>query len=312
MRSWVFSLQFRLVLGFAVVLALALGSVSWYVGYIAQREADRFQDEVEDARAARIEYVISRHYASRQGWSGLQPALEQLGPLLGWHIVVKDAGGRLVAEAPMGSEVPKRSISGKTREFPVLISGRRVGSVGIAPGIFPGVAPEPPVSRLVSALDRSLLWAGLGAGAAGILLVSLVSGRVLAPARNLNTAARRLGQGDFSQRVAAKGRDEISQLASTFNTMASQLEHAEQQRQSLMADVSHELRTPISNIQGYLEAVGDGLLQPDATTLDAIHQQVLHLARLVEDLRVLALAEAGTLPLNQEQDSLEDLLRRSV
>ena len=256
--------------------------------------------------------MITRHYANREGWSGLQPTLEQVGSLLGWHIVVDDARGRRVAESPLGFDVQRRGITSRTRVLPVLSSGRLVGSVGLVPGSLPGVTPEPPVSRLVSALDRSLLWAGLGSGAAGILLVSLVSGRVLAPARNLNIAARRLGQGDFSQRVAAKGRDEISQLANTFNNMAGELEHAEQQRRSLMADVSHELRTPISNIRGYLEAMRDGLLQPDPATLDTIHQQVLHLARLVEDLKVLALAEAGTLPLNQEQASLEELLRRSV
>jgi signal transduction histidine kinase len=72
------------------------------------------------------------------------------------------------------------------------------------------------------------------------------------------------------------------------------------------------LRTPLSNIQGYLEAVKDGLLQPDSATVETIYQQVLQLAHLVEDLRLLALAEAGALRLDRELDSLEDVLRRSV
>jgi len=130
--------------------------------------------------------------------------------------------------------------------------------------------------------------------------------------RSLNSAALRLGQGDLSQRVSAPGRDEIGQLARSFNSMAEELESAERQRRNLMADVAHELRTPLSNIQGYLEAVRDGLLQPDSSTIDTIYQQVIHLTHLVEDLRLLALAEAGSLSLNWEFDSMEDLLRLSV
>ena len=312
MSRWFFSLQFRLVLGFALVLALALGGVSWYVGFAAQQETDRFQREVEEARAARVELIVSRYYAARKGWLGIQPVLERAGSLYGWHIAVSDLQGQMVAEShhPAGSIKggPKR----RTRFFPVLSRGERVGSILVAPSDGPEIAPEPPLSRLVSTTNRSLLWTGLAAGAAGVMLVGLLSRRVLAPARGLSAAARRLGRGDLSQRVSTTGRNEISQLAHTFNSMAEDLERAEGQRRSLMADVAHELRTPLSNIQGYLEAVHDGLLQPDTTTMDTIYQQVLHLTRLVEDLRLLALAEAGALSLSWQPDSLEDVLRRAV
>ena len=313
MSKWFFSLQFRLVLGFALVLALALASVSWYVGFAAQREVEKFQLEVEEARAARIERVISRFYAARQGWSGLQPTLEQAGSLYEWRIRVKDMQGRVVGDSHqrLGTLLSGSAKHG-TRFFPVFDKGQEVGTVGMVPGAVPSELPEPPISRIVGVLNRSLLWTGGAAGAGGVLLVSLLSGRVLAPARTLSVAAQRLGQGDLSQRVPASGRDEIGQLSRTFNSMAEDLEKAEVQRRSLMADVAHELRTPLSNIQGYLEAVRDGLLQPDTGTIDTIYQQVLHLTRLVEDLRLLALAEAGALSLNWEHDSLEEVLRRSV
>ena len=312
MGRWIFSLQFRLVVGFALVLALALGGVSWYVGFAAQREADRFEREVEEARAARIERIVSRYYAARQGWMGIQPVLERAEFLYGWHIAVSDMEGQMVAESHHPADTLGSGHRRRTRFFPVLSRGERVGSILVAPSDVPEMAPEPPLSRLVSTTNRSLLWTGAAAAAAGILLVALLSRQVLAPVRSLSAAAQRLGRGDLSQRVSNSGRNEISQLARTFNSMAEDLESAERQRRSLMADVAHELRTPLSNIQGYLEAVRDGLLQPDAATMDTIHQQVLHLADLVEDLRLLALAEAGALPLNREPDSLEDLLRRAV
>jgi two-component system sensor histidine kinase BaeS len=94
--------------------------------------------------------------------------------------------------------------------------------------------------------------------------------------------------------------------------MADELQSAERQRQHMVADVAHELRTPLSNIQGYVEAVRDGLLEPDSSTLDTIHQQVLYLSGLVEDLRLLAETEAADFRLDREPDSLEEAIRRSV
>ncbi|MSQ22428.1 MAG: HAMP domain-containing protein [Dehalococcoidia bacterium] len=308
MHSWFFSLQFRLILGFTLVLALALGSISWYVGFAAQREAERFQQEVEEARSARLEALVSRAYSARR-WTDLQPTVEQAGALYGWRVVVTDQAGQVVGDSHMRFGRPPRPGS---RFFPVLSGGSQVGSVAIAPSDAPEIAPEPPFSRLVTAVQRSLLWTGLAAGAGGILLISLISRRILAPVRLLSSAAHGLGQGDLTRRVTAPGRNEVGQLAGTFNIMADSLQQAEQQRRNLVADVAHELRTPLSNIQGYLEAVKDGLLQPDSATIETVYQQVLHLSHLVEDLRLLALTEAGTLHLNSEPDSLEDALRRSV
>ncbi|MCH8280748.1 MAG: HAMP domain-containing protein, partial [Chloroflexi bacterium] len=159
---------------------------------------------------------------------------------------------------------------------------------------------------------RYLLWTGLAAGAAGILLVSLVSRWLLAPMQALASAATRLGGGDLSQRVSTSGPSEIAKLANSFNTMAGNLQQAEEQRRNLVADVSHELRTPLTNIRGYLEAVKDGLLEPTPDTIDTIHQQAMHLSRLVDDLRLLAQAEGGALHLNLEPDSLDEVVNRSV
>jgi signal transduction histidine kinase len=145
--------------------------------------------------------------------------------------------------------------------------------------------------------------------AGGIVLISIMSRQLLTPLQSLSGAARRLGQGDLSQRVSVAGPGEVGELGHTFNTMAANLERAEQQRRNLVADVAHELRTPLSNIQGYLEAIKDGVLEPDAATIDTIYQQGRHLVRLVEDLRLIAQAEAGALRMDRLPYQLEDLLR---
>jgi signal transduction histidine kinase len=311
MHSWLFSLQVRLIMGFTLVLALALGSTSWLVGFATQQRMERFQQEVESGRAERLEQLVTRAYSARR-WTDLQSTVEQAGALYGWRIVVMDSHGQVVGDSHMRFGNPLRPAKPGSHLFPVLSEGSQVGSFTIAPSDAPEIAPEPPLYRLVTAVQRSLFWTGLAAGAGGILLVSLISRRVLAPVRLLSSAARGLGQGDLTMRVPANTRDEVGQLADTFNTMADSLQKAEQQRRNMVADVAHELGTPISNIQGYMEAVKDGLIQPDSATIETIYQQVMHLSHLVEDLRLLALAEAGTLYLSREPDSLEDVLRRSV
>ena len=177
---------------------------------------------------------------------------------------------------------------------------------------MPGAVREPPISRLASTVNRYLLWAGLASGVVGVLMVSLVSRRLLSPMQALGSAARRLGGGDLSQRVATTGPTELADLAGSFNTMAGSLQNAEEQRRNLVADVAHELRTPLSNIQGYLEAVKDGLLEANEETINTTYQQALHLSQLVEDLRLLVLVEGGNLRLNLVEDSLPDVLNRSV
>jgi len=139
-----------------------------------------------------------------------------------------------------------------------------------------------------------------------------VSRRTLSPLRLLQAAAERLGTGDLSQRVAITRHDEIGEMAQTFNAMAEGLEQAEAQRRVLMADVAHELRTPLANIQGYVEAIRDDVIEADESTIDTLHQQVLHLAHLIEDLRLMALAEAGALRLDPQPASIGDTARRAV
>jgi two-component system sensor histidine kinase BaeS len=97
-----------------------------------------------------------------------------------------------------------------------------------------------------------------------------------------------------------------------FNAMAARLETDEQQRRSLLADVSHELRTPLAVLRGDLEAMLDGIHPTDQAHLSAAVEEIGLLTQLVEDLRTLALAEAGTLALHLEQTDFSVLAHDSV
>lgn len=346
--GWFFSLRFRLILAFTLALALALAGVGLFVGFAAEQETNRFQRRSQEFRADRVHRLIARHYREHRDWAGLQPWLEQAANLYGRRLVVTDRNGRIIVDshdkfALEGAAAAKKrqwearekaEVFGRSR--PIVIDDHQVGVLALAPdndaaiegdsnggGIFPaafrpgnpaGPPPnrEPAAARLAAEVQRSLWWTGLAAAAAGILLVSLMSRRILSPVQRLNAAARRLGQGDLSQRVPAAGPRELQDLSRTFNTMAENLQAAEQQRRSLVADVAHELRTPLSNLQGYLEAVQDGLLEADQTTISALRQQTAHLIALVEDLRLLAQAEAGVLQLHRTPTAIGELLSAAV
>jgi two-component system sensor histidine kinase BaeS len=136
--------------------------------------------------------------------------------------------------------------------------------------------------------------------------------RAAAPVGDLIEASGRIEAGDFSTSVPETGPREVRALARAFNDMSARLEEVDQQRRSALADVSHELRTPLTVIQGNLEALLDGVYPADAAHLEPILAETRILERLVEDLRTLTLAEAGSLILHRESTDLGALLGDAV
>jgi len=145
-----------------------------------------------------------------------------------------------------------------------------------------------------------------------VLFVLAMVGRAVrsaaAPVGDLVEASGRIEAGDFSARVPETGPREVRSLARAFNAMSARLEEVEQQRRSALADVSHELRTPLTVIQGNLEALIDGVYPADAAHLEPILAETRILERLIDDLRTLTLAEAGSLVLHREPTDLGALL----
>jgi signal transduction histidine kinase len=344
MPNWFYSLHVRLLAAFAIVLGLTLSGVSLYSSYATRRELARFETELQAAREARLRELVTDTYRERADWNMVQPALENAGALLASRVVVFDESGRMVADSHREFTGPLLLTRRDVRRLPFMLRDGQVGVIVIESeqtfeaepirmpppeqnppfdprqfrehaGRFqpdPSPVPEPQFSRLAASFNRSLLWAGLAAGAGGLIAISLATRNALTPVRSLTRAARQLGSGDLSHRVAVDRGDEVGELAQTFNDMADGLEHAEQQRRTLTADVAHELRTPLSNLQGYLEAIKDGVLEADQATIENLYQQVMHLSRLVEDLRMLALAEAGYLSLYRAPEKVDEMVSATV
>jgi len=135
-------------------------------------------------------------------------------------------------------------------------------------------------------------------------------GRSGAVLDELVDVASRLEAGDYTARIRqpVRGPRPVRDLVRAFDTMAARLETDEAQRRSLLADVTHELRTPLAVVQGNVEAIIDGVHPADETHLSAILDETRVLTRLVEDLRTLALSEAGSLSLHREPTDLAILV----
>lgn len=131
--------------------------------------------------------------------------------------------------------------------------------------------------------------------------------RFASPLGAVMDAADRVAGGDYSVRVPETGAPPIRALANAFNAMTAQLQGADRVRRDLMADVSHELRTPLTVLQGRIEGLLDGVYPRDETQLAQLLEETQVLSRLVEDLRTVALSDAGALPLQKESFDIVDL-----
>jgi two-component system sensor histidine kinase BaeS len=162
---------------------------------------------------------------------------------------------------------------------------------------------------LASAMRSALLGGGIAIGMALVLSFLLIA-QILSPLRVLSRATDRVAQGDLPDRIRIKSRDELGQLGSSFEHMVDSLRRSETLRQTMTADIAHELRTPVTIIQGTLEAILDGIYDPSNETIAPIYEETLHLGSLIDDLRDLALAEAGELRLAKEETDIVELVRQ--
>ncbi len=145
-----------------------------------------------------------------------------------------------------------------------------------------------------------------------LLTFFVVMRRVGSPMGDIVSAADRVGSGDYGVRLEERGPRFLRVVARSFNRMTAQLQSQDQQRRQLMADIAHELRTPLSVIQGRLEGLVDGVYPRDEARMAELLEDTRMLTRLVDDLRTLANAEAGNLPLRKEPTDLSVLLHDSV
>nr|WP_290668974.1 ATP-binding protein [Ardenticatena sp.] len=150
------------------------------------------------------------------------------------------------------------------------------------------------------------------AGILGLALGIWFSRSLTEPLSRLEQGARAVAMRNWSYRVPEEGPEEVVEVARAFNEMTTALQQSEMLRRQLLSDVAHELRTPLTVLQGNLRAMLDGVYPLEPAEIGRLYDQTRHLSRLVEDLHLLAQAEAQALPLTRTCFDLRDLVREVV
>lgn len=310
----------KLLLSFLTVAAVGVGVVAWAANQAATREVRGFMVQGGMVTEAGLVQELAAFYQGRGAWDGVEAVLNDArhggaGMMMGQQILVADAAGRVVADTAgqrLGETLAAEVLGAGQ---PIVAQGRQVGTLlaraGMGAGRLDGPA-QTAADLVVARVNRSIWLAAVAAGAAAVVIGGALAYGLVRPMRRLTAATGAIARGDLTQRVAVSARDEIGDLAASFNAMAADLQKAERLRREMVADIAHELRNPLAVLRGSLEAVTDGVLPPTAENLQPLLDQTQLLSRLVDDLRTLALADAGQLALQCQPVSPAEVARASV
>lgn len=333
------SLWPKFMAAFALVIVAGVGLVVLLVSRATAGQFALYVTRSGQQIAARVAPNLEAYYSSTGSWVGVETLLadpwtaqgrnaeggngqgmmgngqhaQMMGTagvwaMFGSRLIVADAQGTVVADT--GDALVDTSLTS-----PDLAQGLALMAGGQLAGtllVVPYSAPTSPAGDFLGAVNRAALTAGATAAGLALLVGALLFLQITQPLRGLAAAAQSIAAGQLSARAPVRSRDEVGQVATSFNQMAEQLERYAGERQNMIADIAHELRTPLAVIQSNLEAMLDGVLPTSPAELTSLHQEALMLNRLIGDLRTVSLAEAGQLQLDRQPIAPGDLVRAVV
>jgi two-component system sensor histidine kinase BaeS len=296
------TLALRLALGF---LGVALAAVTLLAGLTAVFAASDVSDLARHQRTeltAAIAAASAAAWDKTDSWAGanVSPALD-LASRTGADAQIRDASGAVVASSPeFTAQAGQPQFSA-----PVMIEGMRVGEAIVR---FTGAG----LGRADQALQSALLQALATAAGVAVLMALVtafaISRRLTRPVARIISVTREMGSGKRAARVGdVRAPSELRELATALDQMADRLDLNEQLRRDLVADVAHELRTPVAVLQAGHEALLDGVAEPTPAELGSLRDEVLRLARMVDDLQMLSAADAAALQLTRHRCDLAEI-----
>ncbi len=317
------SLWLKLTLSFVLLIIVVAILMAFFINSAVRGRFKAYLLTTYRAQAQLLAPVLAEYYFVNGGWGGVDNFLKELLALrpmrrgMGMRMIVRqarvivtDEEGAIVADSAGEMTGRKLSPAELSLGAPITVEGEVVGTVLVAWGreIVLGEIEE----AFLRSVRFSLLLVMIGGCLLALGLGALMSYQITRPLRELRQAVAEIASGNLGSRVQIRGEDEVAELAHAFNEMARALQSQEEKRRQMLADIAHELRTPLSVIRGHLEALLDGLYPLDSAHLAPIYNETILLQRLVEDLRVLSLAEAGQLPLEKRLFDASELVKEIV
>ncbi len=319
----------RLLLAFAIVVLITIISLVIVMRLSTAQTVRTFMFRGGMAGVESLVEELEDHYHDSGSWNGSESVFQSspgpgqggpgfgMGPGMGMkrdemmsqRIRLVDRDGNVVLDNR------DRNAHGHVEDdeleyaIPLEVNGQEVGYLIAEDGLLFTTENE---QALLTRLNQAAFTAAVIAGAVSLILALMLSYSLVRPVRDLTKAASQMAHGDLSQRVRVGGDKSLATLGSAFNRMAASLQQAGERRRALTADIAHELRTPLAVQRAHLEALGDGIYDLTPESLHPIEEQNHILTRLVEDLRTLALADAGQLALERTPTDLPALVERLI
>ncbi len=202
-----------------------------------------------------------------------------------------------------------RSHNGEMQYRQITVDGKIVGYLGTFPRRKLSAKHD---LRFSQQQTQFLLLLGFSMALISVLVALPVSRQLVSPVKKLAAATRKLASGDYRIRIISESSDELGDLSRDFNSLAMTLEKNEQARQQWIADISHELRTPLSVLQGEVEALQDGVREVSTDRLASLHNEVMKLNRLVNDLYELSMSDIGALDYQKQSVDVAVVLQATL
>jgi len=307
-RLWV-----RLTLALGLVTLVGVGMVALLTNIQAAEQFRQYVAGQDIANYSSLLDSIQAFYAKNGTWQGVSDVMakfiaarSQVAGRGRAPLVLADVNGVVVYDEDNARVGAALSSDERVDALPVSVNSQTVGYLVVRPPWrnVPGAIEQ----NFLTRLRFTLLIAAGAAGLLSLVLAVVLSRTLTAPLASLEQGARFFAARAWDHRVPEKGTAEVADAARAFNEMAASLQEAESLRRNLMADIAHELRTPLTVLQGNLRAMLDGVYPLERSEIATLYDETRLLGRLVDDLRELALAEAGQLPLNLQATDLSPLL----
>ena len=317
------SLAFKLTLAF--LLVGLTGSVLVAI-IVQQRTQSEFDQLIKNQSQENLVLALGEYYENNGSWAGVDTVFRSLLRV------------STTLPAPQGEPHfdPRRSLFTLTDANGYVIYGRNpleVGNLVLKPDLEKGVPievdgavvgwllfnpaldrwrPGTPEGNFLASVSSAIFVSAIVASLTALVMGGILAFTMTRSLRELTAGTRQLAEGKLGHQVKVHSKDELGELADSFNQMSAALAQSNELRRQMTADIAHDLRTPLSVILGYTEALSDQKLEPGPEMFTVMHREALHLSYLVADLKTLSLADAGELPLNIQPFSPHELLKRTL
>ncbi len=315
------SLRFKITLAFVTTSLLGVVLIAVLVRAATVRAFDTL---VRSQQLTAFGERLTAYYTANSSWEGVQDFVRRPGgaPQQGMHgqggpqqggapqmFGLADGNGMVilpVGQLDAGDQIPADMERNST---PVVVDGKEVGLL-LNDRQRPQFTREEEIFR--ETISRAALWAAGGVSLLALAVSVVLASAITGPVSEMTAAVEEITAGKLEQQVPVRTDDELGALARSFNRMSDRLARATRAREQMTADIAHDLRTPLTVLSGHLEGLSDGVLKPTKERFELMYAETQQLLRMVQDLRMLSLADAGELKLYRHQTDICEILERAV